>query len=732
MEEAVAYCRLYGVKTYLTVNTLIKEREWADFTKAMDSMARTGITGVIVQDMGVAEYIRLHYPTIELHGSTQMSIHSLEGALYLAHHGFTRAVLARELSLEEVRQIREHCTIELEVFIHGALCYSYSGQCLMSSSIGGRSGNRGRCAQPCRLPYQGDDHKERYLMNMKDLCSLSLIEQLRELGVHSLKIEGRLKGPEYVYGVTRAYREALDHVLSPRAIEQKRRELAQLFNRGGFSEGYWTDTASMIEPTSPKHQGVYIGTVTGCSGGRVQIHSQVPLHPLDVVEIRTSNPPYPSFQLQKKHLTKNGCLIPISVPVQAGMDVYRLIDQELMNVLKNHQEERNVPVEATVELSIGKPAHIVVTNGTVKAEAYGAVVQKATGHPMDEDSIAKQLRKSGGTAFTINTLTIHAEQNLFIPISALNALRREALSTLKAAIVQVDVPYVEVSHTAIPITERAVSLPQLEAVISSVAQWEVLKKTKILTFFRMECFSNGELHTMADEAEKLGIPYGISLPHIQKTQQCATTLRRLKAITENCAVLVHNMGQLEMLADTPYKRYLDFTVPVANKSCLRHWLRDVDSVTISTELSLREIQQLQGMPREALSIVVYGKIPVMTTAQCTLFGQGRCQKRKAENGPIYSAIKDRKKETWLCEHHCAGQTRLCYTMIYPAAPIWIADRSRALRKLPAGNFRLLFLDEGSERVEQVLSQYQRALHENEEVSEPSWPYQRGHFYKEIL
>ncbi|MBQ7916797.1 MAG: U32 family peptidase, partial [Firmicutes bacterium] len=267
IREAVEYCYPRGAKTYLTLNTLVKESEWDELCRFVDEVLPLGITGLIMQDMGAAQYVKQRFPEVELHGSTQMSIHNAEGAAWLKELGFSRVVLSRELPLSEVANIVKNVGVETEIFIHGALCYSYSGQCLLSSLIGGRSGNRGRCAQPCRLQYSlSDDPAKRHYLNLKDICTLSEVKALAESGAASLKIEGRLKGAPYVAGVTKAYRRALDYYQATGSnyepSKEEMEELMLLFNRGGFSKGYTLGkTQDMICQESPKHSGIHAGKV---------------------------------------------------------------------------------------------------------------------------------------------------------------------------------------------------------------------------------------------------------------------------------------------------------------------------------------------------------------------------------------------------------------------------------------------------------------------------------------
>lgn len=333
VKEAVRLCRMRGVKTNLTLNTLIKQREWPSFLAYIDEILPLGIDAVIVQDPGVAMAVHRRYPQIALHASTQMAVQDLDGVLYLKKLGFRRVVLAREVTLEEIRRIHAATDVELEVFVHGALCYSYSGRCLMSSFHGGRSGNRGACAQPCRLAYQAGG-KKGYFMNLKDLCGAYHLQELIEAGVSSLKIEGRLKGEAYVAGTTGYYKGLMREYAQNGRLHPIREEelntLKQLFNRGGFTDGYYIDKQHMIEGRTPKHQGIPLGKVTRVQGSRVTIRSDKPLHSGDELEFRTGKPPYPSLRLAAAMLQgKNGASFYLKERVQPGDSVWRVVDPVL-------------------------------------------------------------------------------------------------------------------------------------------------------------------------------------------------------------------------------------------------------------------------------------------------------------------------------------------------------------------------------------------------------------------
>ena len=289
--EAIDYAHLHGRKFYLTVNTLLKDEEMEMLHGYLEPLYRQGLDAVIVQDIGVLAFVRAHFPEMDIHASTQMTITNTEGALFLKEHGAVRVVPARELALEEVRDIAKRTGLELECFVHGALCYCYSGQCLLSSLIGGRSGNRGQCAQPCRLPYTVNGKKE-YALSLKDICTLELIPEMVDAGIDSFKIEGRMKKPEYVALVTAMYRKYTDMYLqngrkgfsvSARDIEM----LMDIYNRGGFSQGYYKqhNGREMLSIGRPNHAGVPAVRVTAQRGREVSGEALTDIHKGDILEL---------------------------------------------------------------------------------------------------------------------------------------------------------------------------------------------------------------------------------------------------------------------------------------------------------------------------------------------------------------------------------------------------------------------------------------------------------------
>lgn len=479
MAEAARFCAARGVRTYLTLNTLVKQSEWDDFKRYVHDALATGITALIVTDIGVAAYVREHFPTAKLHASTQMNIHEADGARFAEAFGFERVVLARELSITEIARIHRETSAELEVFAHGALCYCYSGRCLMSSYIGGRSGNRGRCAQSCRLKYRPDGRRAEYAMNLKDLCALPHLAELARAGVASLKIEGRLKGVPYVVGVTKLYRKALDYVAStgnnyePTAEEMT--ELSLLFNRGGFTDGYLTgQKREMICAESPKHGGVPFGAYPAADG--------------DTIELVTSAEPFPSY------IYKSGMKLPDG-------DLRLLISRNL-NARLSSIEEKKVPIEAKAVFCVGRPPKMIIRG---KVTEIDEVVQLAQNVQTDEATIRRQLEKTGGTAYTITKLEIEKDDRVFVPIRVLNALRREALAQLVTLNVPQERPLDDTAELAPATATQVVAICRTPSQLAAAGENAIMAGNLIGPRDGQIAYHYGQLGADAIVGEGIGV-----------------------------------------------------------------------------------------------------------------------------------------------------------------------------------------------------------------------------------
>ena len=450
IKDALDYGHLRGVRTFVTMNTLMDDKDIPRAVKFASQLYEMGVDALIIQDYGLGYAIREALPGMELHLSTQATISSPEGVIAAQKMGYKRTVLSRELTLDEIRACAE--AGEIEVFIHGALCICYSGQCQLSRYIGGRSGNKGLCAQPCRLPYtyrdkDGNLIPDTHPLSPKDLCTIDHLGELIDAGVASFKIEGRMKSPEYVATVVSIYRKYIDEYLAKGSYTVSREDktaLLQAFNREGFTEGYlYGDPgSSLMTHTISKNTGVPAGTVAYYkkNSPTIEISPSTDISMHDVLEIHSAE--RSSFKVTYLEKLKNGNLLigDIKAPAYKGDKVYRLISKELTDKsLAIAEDERKAKVDMTLLAKKGLPVKL-----TVKDAASGAslsvsdpefTAEEARRAPVTEADIIKQLKKTGDTPFRLEKADIIMDPDVFLPVSALNSLRRKALTELENKVI---------------------------------------------------------------------------------------------------------------------------------------------------------------------------------------------------------------------------------------------------------------------------------------------------------
>ena len=463
LKEAIQYCKIRGVKTNLTLNILIKNNEFADAFNLAKKAYEYGIDAIIVQDLGLAKLLIETFPDLPIHASTQMSIHNLQGALKLQELGFSRIVLARELSINEIEYICQNTSIEIECFIHGALCISYSGQCLFSSMIGGRSGNRGTCAQSCRLPYELIENNKTtidqgHLLSPKDLCSLEYIPRLVNAGVKSFKIEGRMKTPEYVATVTKTYRKYIDLAQSGKEykIEEKDiKNLMQVFNRGNFSSGHLSANPNqqLIFPEKPNNMGLFIGHIEkyNSSKGLITIISEEPLEIGDTISIEGETNTYTISELMKNNsnIKKSESKGQITIgrmkgKIKPGAKAYKMssksLTQEALATFENNNNLIKVPLNCEIKIIKNSPISMHISSACDieiyrKLDIYceiDAFPQDAINQPLEKEKIVNQITKTNNTPYFFKNIKIKLDENTFLPnIKALNELRRTALNLVE-------------------------------------------------------------------------------------------------------------------------------------------------------------------------------------------------------------------------------------------------------------------------------------------------------------
>lgn len=450
IEYAVNYAHLYDVKLYVAVNTLIYDDEIDECLSYIKNLHKIGVDAVIMQDLGMIDLVRKVLPNLEIHISTQAHIHNLDGVKLLESLGIKRTVLARETSIDEIKYIKENSNIELEIFIAGALCISYSGNCLMSSLIGGRSGNRGRCAQPCRLPYDLIDtkgnilNKDKYILSTKDLNTLEYIGELIDLGVSSFKIEGRMKSPEYVYIITSLYRKAIDSYIKLGRVvidNEELKSLQKIFTRG-FTKGFLfnEDNNNFIAGTRPNHMGINIGKVVSYNKGYVDIKLKDDLSINDGIRIvGNSDIGFIVTSMYKnkksvKEAYKNDIIsIKVDDKVNINDIVLKTKDYNLINDINNKisSKKRKLPINMEFIATLGNMT-LTITYKDIKVSLSSNNVDKAKNISMTEEDIKTKLSKLGDTPYIIDKINIKLDDNLFINIKDLNELRRNVVDKLNS------------------------------------------------------------------------------------------------------------------------------------------------------------------------------------------------------------------------------------------------------------------------------------------------------------
>lgn len=614
LREAVHFAHLHHVRVHVTLNTLIKDGELAGVKDVLRLLDEVRVDAVLVQDLGVLALARNCFPDLPVHASTQMAIHNAAGVRWCKKMGMTRAVLARECSLTEISKCAAE-EIEIEVFGHGAQCVAISGQCLFSSMIGGRSGNRGRCAQPCRLQYTYRGKTAAWL-SPRDVCLRDHLPELRKAGACSIKLEGRLKRPEYVATVAGSYRrgiDAMDAGAFRQADDAEREALLQIFQRGGFMDGYamGAQDAGVICQDRVNHGGVPVGTLASVSGGMAKLHLTRPLSDGDGLQIR--NERGDQEMIYAGHDVPAGQLATLrlrpDMRVRAGDEVFRLTSSVQL------EEARALTIPAigcdmTLVALPGEPLTLTATDGTSTVTVTSDLVSPAQKRVMTEEDARKSLGKTGDTAFALRDLTVYTE-NAFVPVSALNALRRDALVALENARAEAfarptgrECPLPEMNAAAQPVPETIV--------VRDLAQYRAVKALNACIVWYPEDFREEKLTDGLRQMEP-----GVWLHLPMKCEQ--DTLEMLhRFVTDNAdmlgGVVLGSVGQLGMKWPVPYGA--GEGVPVMNRLAVQTLLAEgCEFVTASGELSGAELAALMrsGAP---MLVPAYGRAQLMLLHHC--------------------------------------------------------------------------------------------------------------------
>ncbi len=715
MEQVCDYCHVRGVKVYVTVNILYKQKEIPALLKYIKQLYEMGVDALILQDIGAAKVIQKYFP-IPLHASTQLTSNNLQDIDFLYQQGFSKIVLSRELSLEEVKYIAQNTEAEIEVFVHGALCVCYSGQCIMSSMLGGRSGNRGRCAQTCRLPYtlyQGYDKIEQgHLLSPKDMQTITILPQIIESGVASLKIEGRMKNPEYVAGVTQIYRKYLDlYANSPENYEVDAKDLKilmQLFNRGGFTEGYYQTNAGrdMMSIERPKTWGLKTGFVDSYNekAGRVTIRTREPLVPGDGIEIWTQNEPHVGSNISRASKAGEFINLAIKGDISKNDVVYKTHDKALEDTLKKtwQKDNRKLSVYGKLRAKKGLPlCYQLWDNKGNMVYQEGDMVEEAQKQALSMEKLKQQAIKTGSTPFCIESLELEADDNIYIGISSINEVRRAATEALQHSILKKSkrkAAYQIEQQKQSPI----IKAKKLNVLVSTREQFDVVSKDRrvnILYCELTEDFKKNYLRYI-EVCHKNNIKLYAAFPRIQRSESKEIDILKESNID---GFLVRSPGQFKMVSKTGKEITIDYSMNVLNQESVSFWLKQgANNVCVSVENNLQEINAIANKNCE---MVVYGYLPLMITQQCPIgnYAGGKtngifCSK-KGEDSLYF--LKDRKGMKFPLMPDC----NQCVCSILNAKPLFTLKFYDEILESTTGSVRLIFTKEGSKRTERILNAY---------------------------
>lgn len=734
-EELVSVIRqahLFGVRVYLTVNTLVKEREFSRIYGYIQPLYEAGLDGVIVQDMGVLGFLKEYFPDLKFHASTQMTITGIYGASYLKEAGCERIVPARELSLEEIKYIKEKVPVEIEAFIHGAMCYCYSGQCLMSSMIGGRSGNRGRCAGPCRLPYKTAG-KDGYFLSLKDMNTLEHIPELIEAGIDSFKIEGRMKKPEYVAGVVSVYRKYIDKYYermseNGSAIDKKEADKKDVKNISdvaikGASISAYRPGWKIDQSDKRLLADLYIRSETGngyyfMSRGQEMLTLRKPgYNEADPALLKDLRETY-IRELPKKALN-------IRMKCRAGEPLY--IEGRLSDSLSDSSSDSREKAEICVSVS-------------------GPAAENAQKRSVSEEEVIGQLVKTGGTPFTVEKCEVELGENTFVPVKWIKQLRRELLQKIYAAYGARDVAdsrlhassekimdAVESKTTVCDLKVVIQTREQFEAIISAMekAEGKLTAAAETVASHAISAVENAEDGKTADIKETLVIDadllledaeirkrlcskkvnWGIKCPVILRKGDEAF-LKRLQAVIEEGKPDVLYCGTVDVLA---WVKSISWRGRIAgeaslyawNREAVSFWKKELDSISIPLESDSKEIRELctaagERMPRcGKLEAPVYGRTPFMVSANCIKLSSGRCDKNRKR----YTELTDRMGNIFPVYTNCDH----CYNIIYNCLPTSYHESLWMLLQDGIRSFRIEFTTEGGDVAGEVLKTFQDIL-----------------------
>ena len=751
MFEALDYAHMRNRQIYLTVNTLLKQGEIdGQLIDYLIPYYRRGLDAVIVQDLGVMRLIREHFPDMDIHASTQMTQTGEAGAGLLYKAGVRRVVTSREMTLDEIAALHKaYPDMEIESFVHGALCYCYSGQCLMSSFNGGRSGNRGRCAQPCRLPYKVYDKqelinstKEGYALSPKDMCALKILPEIMAAGVYSLKIEGRMKNVTYAAYVTAIYRKYVDMYLAEGKSGYKIKdkdivELCDIYNRGAFTTGFYNSKKGreMMALTRPNHWGVRALQVVSNIKGKVTFKALTDINPQDVFEIdREHSFESGSYVKKGQTLTVN---LPRKYELEAGKVLNRTKNAYLTEyVKKNYVESTSViTVNMYFKALKNENAQLTVNVGDVYATAYGNITGQADKRAATIKDIKDKLAMTGQTGFTAGDIEVDIDNDIFMPVSELKRLRREALGLLGENML--DMYKREYSAAAEKKAAQIIASNEVAAVSysKSVYMYNVKYIDTILgikavkrVYIDFEIFYNDRKAfysactkvTASKTQLYIGLPYILTHNKHQVLQQLLDDIEAAANITVD-GYLVRNIEEIGLLSERnklhvgagacKYSIITDAGLYIFNtyakqelKDIVSKAGLDISLCTLPYELNASEQRPVGSKDTE---LIVYGRIPAMVSKQCVRKTYGRC-----DHNASTTVLKQDKG----MEYHVKSVCSFCYTITW--ADTFDISGEEVLEGMFLGSVRYEFDTESQEQILNILDNNSGITY-------------KGHFYRGV-
>lgn len=780
LEKAVKYAHEKNVRVYVTVNILLDNSEIIEIIDYIIYLYNIDVDALIVQDLGLVRIIKKLLPDFEIHGSTQMTINNYMGVKFLEDLDFQRSVLARELSVDEIEYIHNNTDIELEGFVHGALCISYSGQCLMSSIIGGRSGNRGRCAQPCRMPYSivklsddkviKKDYDKKYLLSPKDLNTIDYLDKIVNSGISSLKIEGRMKRPEYVATIVSNYKKALDGITNEKkkesVTENDKKEIKQIFNRG-FTKGFIMNEygGQFISYDKPNNRGIYIGEVTKVDRNNIEITLEGEINKGDGIEFHISNDKNIGLTLNKifkkgKYIEKARKGDSISIPRINGISlktkIYKTSDTDLLSKARKSYSDKEykfkIPLYMAIEVFIGKPVTLYITDNrnhiTIKSER---LVEQGKKIALTKEKIEEQMSKLGNTPYTLKDIQINLEEGAMISLSSLNKVRRKAIDQLnelrqnfnkRPNIETKDIKYKIEELFKYEINKDKPKKSSKKLSISVKDSWQ-LKKLDLAKVDRLYIPLLSDLDDCLKYLNNYDNEIFISLNRIINNDDfisISNTLDKID-ISRIDGINVSNLGALKFIKDR-YDTNIngDIGLNVFNSSAVQ-LLREygLNSITLSPELTKNQISNITSSKMVDFEAIGYGYIPLMHMKHCPFSILKKCNSIELCNDCEFVdgyGLKDRKEMVFRLNRE--GET----TILYNSQPIMIPEHIKEIYSSGIDIIRLdfTFEKEGIREIQEIYYDYANGKINKNEVRDFVNKYKdilkngitKGHYFRGVL